>query len=87
MKMTVKTLKEATDSEEDLQAWCLLEDNEHEQWQELISRSDKQKVKKANQASLLRAENSKNSNSKKIIEVKDRWVRVKSRWTLELRGV
>ena len=52
----------ATDNEEDLQAWCLLE--------EVISRRDEQKVKRANQASLLSVENSHNSNPKKIIEVK-----------------
>ena len=43
--------EEATDNEEDLQAWCLFEECENEQWQEVISRRDKQKVKKANQAS------------------------------------
>ena len=43
----------------------------------MISRRDKQKVKKANQASLLSVENSHNSNSKKIIEVMDRWVKVR----------
>ena len=34
------------DNDEELQAWCLLEENEHEQWQEVISRRDKQKVKR-----------------------------------------
>ena len=32
--------KEATDNEEDLQAWCLLEESENEQWQEVISKRD-----------------------------------------------
>ena len=72
-----ETVEEATDDEEDLQAWCLLEESENEQWQEVISRRDKQKVKKANQASLLSVENSHNSNTKKIIEVLDRWVNVR----------
>ena len=67
-----ENVEEATDNEEDLQAWCLLEENEDEQWQEVISRRDKQKVKKEKQASLLIVENSQNSNSKTIIEEKDR---------------
>ena len=43
----------------------------------MISRRDKQKVKKANQSSLLSVENRHNSNSKKIMEVKDRSVKVR----------
>ena len=78
-----ENVEEATDNEKDLPTWCLLEESENEQWQEVISRRDQQKVKKANQASLLRVENSQNSNSKKIIEVKDRWVKVRVTWTLD----
>ena len=36
-----ENVKEATDTEEDLQALCLLEESENEQWQEVISRRDK----------------------------------------------
>ena len=64
MNMTVK----ATDNEKDLQAWCLLEESDVEQWQEVISRRGKRKVKKANQASLLSVENSHNSSPNEIIE-------------------
>ena len=39
--------------------------------------ADKQRAKKANQASLLSVENSYNSSPKKIVEVKDRWVKVR----------
>ena len=60
-----------------MQAWCSLEENENEQWQEVISKQNKRKVKKANQASLLSVENSHNSNPKKIVEVKDKWVKVR----------
>ena len=70
-------VEEATDNEEDLQAWCLLEESENEQWQEAVSRREKQKLKKAYQASLLSAESSHNSNSKEIVEVKCRWVKVR----------
>ena len=53
MKMTVKTSRELAEDKDDLQAWCLLEENENEQWQEVMSRRNKQRVKRANQASLL----------------------------------
>ena len=69
--------EESADNEEDLQAWCLLEESENEQWQEVISRRCKQRVKKANQASLLSMENSHNSNPKKIVEEKDKRVKVR----------
>ena len=46
-----ENIEESVDNEEDLQACCLLEESEHEQWQEVISRRDKSRAKKANQAS------------------------------------
>ena len=69
--------EESTENEEDLQAWCLLEESENEQWQDVISKQNKREVKKANQASLLSMENSHSSNPKKIAEVKDKWVKVR----------
>ena len=33
--------EEPTEIEEDLQAWCLLEESENEQWQEVISKQNK----------------------------------------------
>ena len=47
-----ENVEESTENWEDLQAWCLLEESDNEQWQEKISRRNKQRVKKANQASL-----------------------------------
>ena len=44
----------------------------------MISRGDKQKVKKSNQASLLGVEHSHNSSPMKVIEVKDRWLKVRA---------
>ena len=38
--------EESTENEEDLQAWCLLEESDNEQWQEVISKQKKRKVKK-----------------------------------------
>ena len=43
----------------------------------MISRRDKQRAKKANQASLLIVENSHNSIPKEVVEVKDRWLEVR----------
>ena len=43
----------------------------------MITRQDKQKVTQANKASVLNVESTQNSNLKKAIEVKDRWVKVK----------
>ena len=50
--MTVRT------SKSQLQAWCLLEESENEQRQEVISRRSEQRAKKVNQASLLSVESS-----------------------------
>ena len=43
----------------------------------MISRRNKQRVKKANQVSLLSVERSQNLSSKKVVEVKDKWVKVR----------
>ena len=71
-----ENVEESAENEEDLQAWCPLEESENEQWQKVISRRSKQIVKKVNQASLLSVESSHNLSPKKIVEVKDKWVEV-----------
>ena len=53
------------------------EESESEQWQEVISRRNKQRVKRANQASLLSVESSQSLSPKKIMEVRDRLVKVR----------
>ena len=63
-------VEEANDSEEGLQAWCLLEESENEQWQEHGQRKGKQKMKRSNQASLLSKGSSRNSKTKEIMEVR-----------------
>ena len=72
-----ENVEELAEDEDDLQAWCLLEESENEQWQEVISRRNKQKVKRANQASLLNVESSQSLSPKKIVEVRDKWVKVR----------
>ena len=72
-----ENVEDSAEDEDDLQAWCLLEESENEQWQEVISRRNKQRVKRANQASLLSVESSQSLSPKKIVEVRDKWVKVR----------
>ena len=72
-----ENVEELAEDEDDLQAWCLLEENENEQWQEVISRRNKQRVKRANQASLLSVESSQSLTPKKVVEVRDKWAKVR----------
>ena len=65
MKMTAENVKEATDNEENLHAWCLLEESENEQWQDGTSRRSKHRAKKVNRASLLSVESSHSLSPKK----------------------
>ena len=69
MKTTARTLKS--------RPRVLLEESENEQWQEVISRGNKQRVKRANQTLLLSVESSHSSNPKKVVEVKVKWVKVR----------
>ena len=71
--MRTTNVEESVEEEDDLQAWCLLEESESEQWQEVISKRSKQRAKRANQASLLSVESSKHLDSKKVVEMKDKW--------------
>ena len=41
-----ENVEESAENEEDLQAWCPLEESENEQWQKVISRRSKQRAKK-----------------------------------------
>ena len=70
-------VEESAEDEDDLQEWCLLEESENEQCQEVISRRNKQRVKRANQASLLSVESSQSLSPKKVVEVRDKWVKVR----------
>ena len=43
----------------------------------MLNKRSKQRAKRANQASLLSVESSKNLDSKKVVEMKDKWVKVR----------
>ena len=70
-------------TEEDLQAWCILEESESEQRQEVISRGSRQRAKKTNQASLLSVESSHDLTPKKMRSRKTGGLMSESQWTLE----
>ena len=72
-----ESTKDSIGSEEDLKAWCILEESESEQWQEVISRRSRLAAKRRNQASLLSVETSRDVSPKKIVGEKDRWVKVR----------
>ena len=72
-----ENIEESAEEEDDLQAWCLLEESESEQWQEVISKRSKQRAKRVKQESLLSVESCKNSDSRKVVEMKDKWVKVR----------
>ena len=48
--------EESVEDEEELQAWCLLEESESEQWQEVINKRTKQRASKVKQSSLMSVE-------------------------------
>ena len=66
------------DDEDELHAWCLLEESENEQWQEVISKKSKLKFKKLDHESLLSVENHFGASPRKVIEVKGNWVRIRA---------
>ena len=48
---------EVHEDEDELHAWCLLEESENEQWQEVTSKKSNMKTKKFAHESLLSVEN------------------------------
>ena len=69
--------KEVREDEDELHAWCLLEESENEQWQEVTSKKSKLK-KKLDHESLLSVQNNSGVLPRKVIEVKDKWVAIRA---------
>ena len=69
---------EVHEDEHELHAWCLLEESENEQWQEVTSKKSKLKPRKLNHDSLLSVENNPGVPPRKVIEVKDNWVNIRA---------
>ena len=70
--------EEVHEDEDELRAWCLLEESENEQWQEVISKKSKLKTKKLAHESLLSVEHNSCASPRKVIEVKDNWVKIRA---------
>ena len=66
------------EDDDELHAWCLLEESENEQWQEVTSKKTKLKTKKFAHESLLNVENHSCASPRKVIEVKDHRVNIRA---------
>ena len=67
------------EDEDELHAWCLLEESENEQWQEVTSKNSKlKKKKKLDREPLLSVENNSCASPTKVIEVKDNWANIRA---------
>ena len=64
---------EVHEDEDELHAWCFLEESENEQWQEVISKKSKLKLKKLAHESLLSVENHSCASPRKVIVPKSTW--------------
>ena len=70
--------EEGHEDEDELHAWCLLEESENEQWQEVTSKKSKLKTKKFAHESLLSVDNNSCASPRKVIEVKDNGVSIRA---------
>ena len=68
--------EEVREGEDELHAWCLLEESENEQWQEVTSKKSKLQGKKFAHVSLLSVEDNSCASPRQVLEVKDNWVSV-----------
>ena len=66
------------EDDDELQAWCLLEESENEQWQEVTSKKPKLKRKKFARESLLSVQNNSCASPRKVFEVKDKWLNIRA---------
>ena len=66
------------EDEDELHAWCLLEESESEQWRVVTSKKSKLKMKKFAHESLLSVENNSCASPRKVFEVKDMWVNTRA---------
>ena len=70
---------EVHEDDDELHAWCLLEEGDNEQWQEVTSKKSKlKKKKKLDHESLLSVKNISGVPPRKVIEVKNNWVNIRA---------
>ena len=70
--------EEVREDEDELHAWCLLEESENEQWLGVTSKKSKLKTKNLDHESLLSVENNSGVLPRKVIEDKDNWVNIRA---------
>ena len=70
--------EEVHEDEDELHAWCSLEESENEQCQEVMSKRSKAKLKKLAHGSLRSVKNSSCASPKKAVEVKDNWANIRA---------
>ena len=70
--------EEVRESENELHAWCLLEESESEQWQEVASKKSTFKMKEFAHESLLSVQNNCCASPRKVTEVKDMMVNIRA---------
>ena len=66
------------DKEDESYAWCLLDESESEQWQEVVSNKSIVNLKKIANGSLLSVENSCCAPPQKVVEVRDNWANIRA---------
>ena len=66
------------EDEDELHAWCLLEESWNERWQKVTRKKSKLEWNKLDHESLLGVENNSGALLRKIIEVNDNWVSIRA---------
>ena len=66
--------EEVHEDDDELQAWCLLEESENERWQEVVSKKSTLKSKKVAHESMPSVENKSYASPRKV---KDIWVNIR----------
>ena len=70
--------EEEREDDDELHAWCLLEESENDQWQEVTSKkSVEHEDEEIRPQSLLSVENKSCASPRKVIDVKDNWVNIR----------
>ena len=72
------TREKVHEDDDDLHAWCLLEESENEQWQEVTSKKSELKTKKFANEPLLSVDDNSGVPPRKVIEVEDNWVNIRT---------
>ena len=78
--------EEVHQDDDELHAWCLLEESENEQRPKVTCKKTKLKMKKFAHESLPSVEGNSCASPRKVIEVKDNWVNIRATMGTEAAG-